>query len=90
MFRVHHNSLPTNIQKHFSTYQSVYYLRSDEDRNFSIPKFRTTMKSFCVSVAGVKLWNDLSLDLKQCSSMKIFKKKYKDLIFMENEKNNLC
>lgn len=44
-------------------------------------KVRTTRKSFCVSVYGIKLWNSLNDQLKQCPDIEQFKKKYKNIIF---------
>lgn len=43
---------------------------------------RTTRKSFCVSVYGMKLWNSLSMAFKQSPNIKQFKQTYKDMIFM--------
>lgn len=57
MFRVNQNSLPNNIQKHFSTLHIVNGPWSN-DVNFTKPKLKT-IKSVCVSISGVKLFNNL-------------------------------
>ena len=35
---------------------------------------RTNTKAMCLSVSGVKLWNSLSNNLRDCNSVIIFKK----------------
>ena len=37
---------------------------------------RTNLKAMCLSVHGVKLWNTLPDDIKNCTSVNIFKKMY--------------
>ena len=38
---------------------------------------RTKIKAMCLSVYGVKLWNSLSNNLRDCNSVTIFKKNLK-------------
>lgn len=58
--------------------------------NFKTGKVRTTRKNFCVSVHGVKLWNSLNMELKQCPNIKQFKKSYKNMIFSNyKERENI-
>lgn len=54
------------------------YAKNISDLKFKTPNFKSTMNSFCVSISGANLWNDLSSDVKQCSGMKRFRKKYKE------------
>ena len=54
MFKAKNNILPANIQKKFTQREGSYFLRGLF--NFKMKKVRTTRKSFCISVCGVKLW----------------------------------
>ena len=55
MFKAKNNKLPANIQKMFTQIEGSYFLRGL--LNFKMKKVRTTRKSFCISVRGVKLSN---------------------------------
>ena len=44
---------------------------------FSINYFRTNLRRHCTSNVGKRLWNDLPVDLKNISSIYLFKKKMK-------------
>ncbi len=83
MFKAKNNQLPGNIQGMFSQREGKYNLRGLF--YFKNVKVRTTRKSFCVSVYGVKLWNCLNEELKQCPNIEQFKKKYKNMIFKRYE-----
>ncbi len=79
--------LPGNIQKKILNGEERYNLR--RKCNFKHLYVCTTLRSFCISVCGVKLWNRLSLVLKQCPSVTQFKKQYKRMVlimYMEEER----
>ncbi len=80
MFKGKNNSLPANVQRNFCDRDGglYYYLRGNF--NFKIHRVQTT--SFCISICGVKLWNSLKSELKQCLNMNQFKKMCKEMIFM--------
>jgi len=52
-----------------------------EITNFKIQRYRTARKRFCITNSGVRQWNRLSMDLKQCPNINQFKNKYKQMIF---------
>ena len=79
MFKVRHSLLHGNIQKMFSEREGGYDLRGRG--NFKTNRCRTTRKRLCLSVCGVKLWNKLNENLKQCPNIFLFKKMYKEIIF---------
>lgn len=56
------NLLPGNIQKMFSEREGDYDLRGNF--NLKIHKVRTTLKSLCITICGVKLWNTLGMEIK--------------------------
>lgn len=78
MYRAINRQLPRNIQKHFLIREGGYNLRSTQ--TFKHPRALTTRKSFCVSVCGVKIWNDLKEDLRNSPNIRKFKKECKDII----------
>ena len=74
MFKARNNLLPGIIQKMFFEREGGYNLRG-------MSNFKTTRKSFCLSVSGVKLWNKLNYELKQCTNISQFKRMCKEIIF---------
>ena len=79
LYKAKNKKLPCNIQKLFNVRQLCYNLRGK--LNFDRFKIRTTRKSFCISICGVKQWNSLNVELKQCLSMMQFKRRYKQMVF---------
>ena len=79
MYKARNNQLPGNIQKMFSDREGGYNLRGEND--FKTQVSRTTLKCFCITIYGVKLWNSMNEDIKLCTSKNRFKKRYKQLIF---------
>ncbi len=69
IFKAHNNLLPTNLRKYF-----VKNSRTSRFENkFKIPMCNTTLKSHCLSVKGIKLWNNLDSNLRELRELKIFK-----------------
>ncbi len=75
-FKAKNKPLPANVQRVFCDRDGGHYIRANF--NFKIHGVRTNMRSFCISICGVILWNTLKSELKQCSSMYQFKKMYKE------------
>ena len=77
MFRAFRNCLPENIQKLFQ-HRDQHHTHDLRGRNLLYqPKVRTTAKSFCISVQGVKLWNGLSEDQRSCMNIYQFNREFK-------------
>ena len=74
MFNIFHGTLPIQLQMRFTKYSSVYSTR--QTKSFVMVQVRTNLKAMCLSVHGVKLWNTLPDDIKNCTSVNIFKKMY--------------
>lgn len=66
MFAAKLNSLPRAVQKFFSIRETQYDLRGV--CKFSVQKARKGIKRRRVSVVGVKLWNDVYINIKTCNS----------------------
>lgn len=81
LFNASNFTLPSNIQNLFTCRDTGYTLRGYS--NFTLPAVKTTRRSWCVSVCGVKLWNSLDDDLKQCTAIHMFKSWYKQMIWTQ-------
>ena len=69
MFNIFHGTLPIQLQRRFTKYSSVYSIR--QNKSFVMVQVRTNLKAMCLSVHGVKLWNTLPDDIKNCTSVNI-------------------
>lgn len=67
IFKARKKQLPCQLQNKFQERVGCHTLR--EELNYRVPKHRTTMKSFSPTINGVQLWNNLEIDLKQCSNI---------------------
>ena len=71
VYKAYNNSLPMIIQKLFTLYDSVCSIFKE--------KFaRTNLKSMCISVKIIKLWNSHDGSLMCGRSVHYFKNKYTD------------
>ena len=75
MFKAYHNVLPDSLHKMFNLRVQIYDTR--QKCTFSVHRAHTNVKSMCISIYGVKLWNSLHTDLTNCRSVQVFKKMYK-------------
>ena len=78
MFKAKHNLLPKNIQDLFQINENCYCTR--QYGKFNCKYVRTSLKYKCVSVYGVKLWNELSGELSSISSKCKFKVMLKTML----------
>ena len=75
IYKVFNSMLPDCIQRLFQIRECHYELRGS--CIFTRPKSRTTVKERSVLVYGVKLWNELEIDLKKCNTINRLKKLFK-------------
>ena len=75
MFHLFHGTLPIHLQNRFSRYSTTRSTR--RINTFVVVQARTNITAMCLSVYGVKLWNYLSNNLRDCNSVTIFKKNLK-------------
>ena len=59
MYKANTHKLPINIQQLFSVDEFTYY-NTRQLKNMKQVYIRTTLKSKCISICGVKLWNSLT------------------------------
>ncbi len=71
MFHLFHGTFPIHLQNRFTIYSTT---RSTRHINtFVMVQARTNIKAMCLSVSGVKLWNSLSNNLRDCNSVIIYR-----------------
>ena len=75
MYKAYHSSLPCNLQKLFTkVIYSDMRVTTRQTNKFKHPKHRTTMKSMCISIRGIQLWNSLDEKIiQECRSLHRFK-----------------
>ena len=81
MFKAYHMLLPQTLQNYFSLNRNDRY-NTRQTCNFQQKFVRTRQKQLCISYSGVKLWNSLDDTLKNCKTIDLFKKKYKNSLLM--------
>lgn len=81
LYKAFNKLLPSNLQHIFTRRENAHNLRGCG--NFTLPRARTKRKRFCVSVCGVKLWNNLDTQHKQCQSIHRFKLLYKNTVWSQ-------
>ena len=69
MFKAYRYILPMNVQKLFRIHESRYSSR--HKCKFKQIYVRTNLKSMCISVTGVKLWNTLHNSLISCKNVRL-------------------
>ena len=82
MYKAFHFELPINLQNMFIIDKSIYY-DTRSKFNFKLRYVRTKLKSMCVSVLGVKLWNALDDKVKSIQKFFLFKKTVKNDYFIK-------
>ena len=79
--------LPLNIQRLFSVDEVTYY-NTRQLTNKKQVYIRTTLKSKCIYICGVKLWNSLKMDLRNSTTLPRFKKEYKNSLLRNYDLSN--
>lgn len=77
-YKAYYNLLPVNLQKLFIQREQLHSLR--RHGNFLIPRINTIRRSFCATIRGIKLWNSLGHEYKQCRILNQFKVLYKKMV----------
>ena len=78
MFKLFTNDCPKHLQLRFTIYENPHNTR--RKNNFIVLYSRTNMKAMCLSVYGVKLWNNLPENIKALRSIHLVKNRYKKYI----------
>lgn len=87
LYKAKHNLLPGRIQKMFGEREGGYNLRGRG--KLKQPFARTTLKSMCISICGVKLWNSLPEDIKDSKNVAHLKTMFKNNTFEKYRSENV-
>ena len=78
MYKAHKKLLPNNLQLLISLDSTRGHItRQGNSNTFKQVFARTTLKSQCISVQGIKLWNSLENSIKCAKNIFMFRKLYK-------------
>ena len=80
MYKAHKKLLPNNLQLLISLDSDRSHI-TRQSNTFKQAFARTTLKSRCISVQGIKLWNSLENSIKSAENIFMFRKLYKRRIF---------
>ena len=75
MFKAYHNELPDSLQGMFNLHVQIIYTR--QKYTCSVHRAHTNVKSMCISIYGVNLWNSLHTTITSSRSLHVFKTMYK-------------
>ena len=75
MFKAYHNELPDSLQEMLNLHVQIYYTR--QKYTFSVRRADTNVKSMCISIYCVNLWNSLHTSITSSRSLHVFKTMYK-------------
>ena len=79
MHKAKERSLPANIQLFFKIKPSIN-INTRQEGKFYVVFARTKLKSKCISICGVKLWNNLNCNISGIKSFNKFKSVLKQYI----------
>ena len=77
MYKAFHMQLPRNLQCLFLKVKNVHSHKTRKDKKMFQKIASTNVKRMCLTIAGVKYWNELETDIKSCVSLPLFKSKLK-------------
>ena len=82
MANLQNKKLPIVFDKKFQTYDTLHthFTRSPKWKTFVQPQHVCSRTSKSIAISGVKNWNSLPPDVRNCSGKYIFKKKLKDYL----------
>ncbi len=75
MFKANHNDLPDSLQEMFNLYVQIFDTR--QKYTFSVHRAYTNVKSMCISIYGVKVWNSQHTTITSCKRLQVLKNVYK-------------
>ena len=78
VYQARNQRLPANVQKLFRDREGKYSLR--RELNLKHLGSRINLKSMCITVKGVSLWNHLPEEIQRCKNIIQFKIMYKQII----------
>ena len=85
MYKIYNNLMPSNILSYFCMVHMSHDHATRQAGHFKNRYCRTTLKSVCLSIRGPVMWNKLHSDLKNSTTVNMFKKRYNTFLVSEYE-----
>jgi len=83
MYNAYRNKLPCNVQSYFEVGNSINEYTTRQKDKFKTQFVRTSLKSNCISVVGVKIWNVLPDHIRSSMNICVFKKQMTKHLLLE-------
>ena len=87
MYKIYNKLMPNNFLSRFKMVHTTHAHNTCQENNFETKYCRTTLKSMCISVKGANMWNCLNKNIKHCTNVFAFKKRYRSLLVSKYNKN---
>ena len=85
MYKVHNEIVPDPILALLDKTETIhkYSTKSVTDQNYFLKRTDLNKGERGISVAAVKVWNDLPVSIKESESLELFKSKLKHLLLSD-------
>lgn len=80
MYKIYNRLMPNNFLSRFKVVNTTHAHNTRQENNFESKYCRTTLKAMCISIKGVNMWNCLNTNIKNCTNVIAFKKRYRSLL----------
>ena len=81
MYKVYNKILPINLLNMFKLkVNDIHFTRSSTSQKILHKYARTNLKANCISVIGIKLYNEIDEEIRNSINVNIFIKKFKSCI----------
>ena len=88
MYKIYNNLMPSNILSYFCMVHMSHDHDTCQAGHFKNMYCRTTLKSMCLSIRGPVMWNKLHSDLKNSTTVNMFKKGIKPFWLVSMKQRN--
>ena len=77
MYNTHRRKVPGNILDNFALNSDIHTYDTRHKYDFHVPSVSKQIKFISTNNKGIRYWNELPLDIKECASVELFKRKLK-------------
>ena len=88
MYNIYNNLMPSNILSYFCMVHMSHDHDTRQAGHFKNMYCRTTLKSMCLSIRGPVMWSKLHSDLKNSTTVNMFKKGIKPFWLVSIKQRN--
>lgn len=77
MYKAYKRSLQKYFIDMFKPTSAIHHYNTRQCNDFYVPSHRLIVTSNSIRIFGVKIWNNLCLDIKSIDSFSLFRARYK-------------